>query len=66
MNINAPVSGNTLGKYSAKISIGKDGFFSISQEPLGSGEIVLHFSSAKSFAEDVLLAAKQAEAACTS
>ena len=58
-----PVHGKTLGKYSAKITIGKDGLFTIAQESPGSGEIVLHFTSAKSFAEDILLAAKQAEAA---
>jgi hypothetical protein len=63
MNTNIPVAGKTLGKYSAKISIGRDGFFTISQESPGLGEFVLHFSSAKSFADDVLLAAKQAEAA---
>jgi hypothetical protein len=63
MDTNTLVAGKQPGKYSAKISIGKDGFFTISQEPPGSGEFVLHFSSAASFAEDVLTAAKQAEAA---
>jgi len=58
-----PVRGKTLGKYSAKVSIGKDGFFTIAQESPGSGKIVLHFSSAKSFAESVLHAGQQAEAA---
>jgi hypothetical protein len=58
-----PVRGKTLGKYSAKVSIGKNGFFTVAQEPPGSGKIVLHFSSAKSFADSVLLAGRQAEAA---
>jgi hypothetical protein len=57
-----PVHGKTTGKYSCKITIGKGGHFTIAQESPGSGEIVLHFSSAKSFAEDILRAAEQAEA----
>ena len=63
MSTNVPVHGKTLGKYSAKVSISNDGFFTIAQEPPGSGKIVLHFSSAKGFADSVLLAGQQAEAA---
>jgi hypothetical protein len=63
MSTDMPVVGKTIGKYSAKVSIGKDGLFTISQESPGSGEFILHFFSAKSFADSVLLAAKQAEAA---
>lgn len=58
-----PVRGTTLGEYSAKIEIGEGGFFTISQESPGVGKVVIHYSSAVSFVEDVLRAAKQAEAA---
>jgi hypothetical protein len=63
MNTIVPVRGETLGKFSVKVSIAKDGFFAITQDSPGSGEIVLHFASAKSFAESVILAGQQAEAA---
>ncbi len=60
---NIPVLGKTLGKYSTKITIGRDGFFTVAQESPGSGEMVFHFSSAKSVADTILQAAEQAEAA---
>ena len=58
-----PVSGTIFGGHSIKFETVVNGFLMISQESPGEGKILLHYSAAKSFAKDVLFAAKEAEAA---